>query len=411
MKNDLSLIVVFCCCGPLLGCSGDGLSTGTDTRVICPADGAGAGTDCEPCVPECKPGECGLDGCGGYCDPCAHQIARTDGYCEWDEDELPEDWPRSTFCDESTRQCKVLSAQCEDGWCFVPPGSFMRGPRKAYLETWLNSGEVGVLERPTVLTRGYYVSRTEVTQGQWMEVMETNVNPSPFPGCGEDCPVSGITGFDAMEFANRLSQREGLAPCYELVDCDDVGDSQYGRDCEEARFSGPDCPGYRLPCEAESELAFGGAADSLVRWCIGRQAVSRGSGDVDYPGCLFVSAEDEYQAGGIPDNGDRCLGPHPVGQKAPNILGLYDGIGNVYELTGTLGNVGGVNPAEKATHSRFRIVDPGYDEVIPGRVAYSDDQLVAGGGGWFMEFYPSFVRYLPAKSPEFGFRLVRTASE
>lgn len=54
------------------------------------------------------------------------------------------------------------------------------------------------------------MSKYEVTQKQWREVMGSN--PSSFGG--DNRPVEKISWYDAVEFCNRLSRKEGLTPCY-----------------------------------------------------------------------------------------------------------------------------------------------------------------------------------------------------
>ncbi|MCP4660365.1 MAG: SUMF1/EgtB/PvdO family nonheme iron enzyme, partial [bacterium] len=58
------------------------------------------------------------------------------------------------------------------------------------------------------LTRDFWMAETEVTQGQWKALIGNN--PSLFRNCGVDCPVENVNWFEALEFANRLSKREGL---------------------------------------------------------------------------------------------------------------------------------------------------------------------------------------------------------
>ena len=57
------------------------------------------------------------------------------------------------------------------------------------------------------LTMGFWVSRTEVTQAQYLSVMGSN--PSLHVGC-DDCPVERLSWSDAATFANALSEAEGL---------------------------------------------------------------------------------------------------------------------------------------------------------------------------------------------------------
>ncbi len=61
-----------------------------------------------------------------------------------------------------------------------------------------------------VTVSGFYMGKYEVTQAEWQEVMGTN--PSHFKG--DSLPVESVSWFDAVEYCNRLSLREGLDPAY-----------------------------------------------------------------------------------------------------------------------------------------------------------------------------------------------------
>ncbi len=132
-------------------------------------------------------------------------------------------------------------------------------------------------EKPShnVCIDDFYLGVYEVTQGQWKKVMGNN--PSSFKK-GNNYPVEQVSWEDVQQFIYRLN-------------------NQTGRN-------------YRLPTEAEWEYA------------------ARSGGKTEkYAG---TSQEDELKEYvWYAPNSD--LQTHPVGQKRPNGLGLYDMIGNVSE--------------------------------------------------------------------------------
>ena len=139
------------------------------------------------------------------------------------------------------------------------------------------------------ITQPFYLGVYQVTQGQYRAV--TGANPSHFKG-SDDLPVESVSWHDAIAFCNKLSEREGLKPYYQL---------------DAATRSGGE--GYRLPTEAEWEYAC--RAGSTTRYSFGDDAASLG----------------EYAW----FNGNSGGKTHPVGQKRPNAFGLYDMHGNVWE--------------------------------------------------------------------------------
>ena len=55
--------------------------------------------------------------------------------------------------------------------------------------------------------KGAYVGKYEVTQGEYLNIMGTN--PSYFAGLLNN-PVENITWFNAIDYCNALSIKEGL---------------------------------------------------------------------------------------------------------------------------------------------------------------------------------------------------------
>ncbi|MDN5354274.1 MAG: hypothetical protein PWQ09_1030 [Candidatus Cloacimonadota bacterium] len=182
---------------------------------------------------------------------------------------------------------------------FVQGGSFQMGS---------NSSDANDDEQPvhTVSVDDFFIGKYEVTQKEWREVMGDN--PSRFKG--DNRPVENVSWYDAVEFCNKKSEMEGLEKCYS------------GRGCDFSKN------GYRLPTEAEWEYAARGGIESdnaNYRYA--------GSNDIDKVAWYWKNSGDtrlsgNWDYGKIDNNNCRT---HPVGQKQPNELGIYDMSGNVGE--------------------------------------------------------------------------------
>lgn len=141
------------------------------------------------------------------------------------------------------------------------------------------------------LTRGFYISSTEVTQEQWFTVM--SYNPSTFKECGPRCPVESVSWYECQEFIDKLNKLERTTA-------------------------------YRLPTEAEWEYAC--RAGSKTAFANGEITASQCDIDKNLDKIGWYCGNTGQRKPVIFDNA-----PKPVGLKMPNKWGLYDMHGNVNE--------------------------------------------------------------------------------
>ena len=69
----------------------------------------------------------------------------------------------------------------------------------------------------TIFSRPFEMGRTEVTIADWNAVVSESLSLGD-NGCSQ-CPVTGISWWAALEFANQWSIKHGFEPCYVLDGC------------------------------------------------------------------------------------------------------------------------------------------------------------------------------------------------
>jgi formylglycine-generating enzyme required for sulfatase activity/pimeloyl-ACP methyl ester carboxylesterase len=177
------------------------------------------------------------------------------------------------------------------------PGEFVAFPaaRVSLRRAGAVPGTEGRALEQEIVLNGFAMALTEVTQASFERVMGRN----PSQPQGANLPVTNVSWRDALEYCNRRSEQEGLAPCYDLDT----------RQCDFRRT------GYRLPTEAEWLYA---AESSTIPGDHPEQA-NLGSRNTRSISQLRADL--------------RELAVRPVASYPPNARGLHDLLGNVWEWT------------------------------------------------------------------------------
>ena len=151
---------------------------------------------------------------------------------------------------------------------------------------------------------------------------------TPYWGRFGDHPLVNVNWYEAVEYANWLNEQLNLPPCYEIKKergSDPNNESQLDYLKWKVTWK-PDTRGYRLPTEAEWELAARGGVGAP-------RHIFAGGDDLGELAWYWANSGDEQLSGNwdsnrILENNGRT---HPVGNKKANGIGLYDMTGNIYE--------------------------------------------------------------------------------
>ncbi len=213
----------------------------------------------------------------------------------------------------------------------IPSGTFTMGTKAGHSrprdirQPWdeLGRREWIDTEHQVIISKPFTISSREITQYQFAVVVGHDPEQQRHPHLTVNLeqekqhPASHISWFDAIEFCNRLSQREQIPPYYEMTNIQ--RDSQfYPLSVKSAVVEILGGVGYRLPSEAEWEYAC--RANTTTEYHFG-----------DYLEATHANLRVEGSYGGVLGAKSTPPATVAVGSYPPNSFGLFDMHGNVAE--------------------------------------------------------------------------------
>jgi uncharacterized repeat protein (TIGR02543 family) len=197
---------------------------------------------------------------------------------------------------------------------YVPSGSFQRD---------------GTAANVSVITQGYWLGETEVTQELFEAVMGTNPRYLTSDAAAEETqgkrPVEQVSWYDAIAFCNKLSVADEKQPVYTVSGISDWSTLDYDSiptstdSTWDAVTQDLSKNGYRLPTEMEWMWAAMGADKTTQPNTSGYNKAFAGSN-----GSNSIGDYAWY-------NSNSSNKTHEAGKKTVNELNLSDMSGNVYE--------------------------------------------------------------------------------
>jgi len=221
--------------------------------------------------------------------------------------------------------------------CWIPPGEFLMG--SPISEKYRNNNEY---QHRVEVTYGFWLAKTQITQEQWRSIMGSN--PSHFIKNGDERPVEGMSWLDVC---GDEPEHEGF------LDRINKLTTTGGR--------------YHLPTESQWEYACRAGTTGAYYWNLDEVAWYR------------------KNSGGA---------THPVGQKMPNVWGLHDMLGNVWEWCADWYEEYSIGVVEHTAKPRL------------------EPYRVYRGGGWNNSSYNCRAatrnNYIPINNNYVGFRIARS---
>jgi sulfatase modifying factor 1 len=271
------------------------------------------------------------------------------------------------------------------GMAFIPGGTFIMGSERHQPE-----------ERFTHVARvdGFWIDRHEVTNAQFKQFVdatgyatlaERGLDPKANPGLPQELLAPGsivfaqpsnVRGRDIPQWWQYVSGANWRQPA-------GPGSSIAGKENHpvvhvvyEDSLAYAHWRGRSLPTEAQWEFAARGGRDGEDDWSSAFDADGKPIANTWQGVFPVLNTQD-----------DGYAGTAPVGCFKPNGYGLYDMIGNVWELT---------SDWYRAGHSREAVANPTGPELVSLRVAagQSASRVIKGGSHLCSSNYCS--RYRPA---------------